>query len=445
LSIQDASERWGTELKHPGVGFFAAFASRVAGVDGPRDATREALKVLIPVVDWKGYLPHVPHGLLGTWAVWVLRPRLSEGSFLRLLATQLHAFAHEVRDAKGSLGRIGAGSGNWANIGAAIRTHRPSLAWGECQGIETPTTEDFARVMTMAAPDMANVGHKAVTAWAMGQLFEMLDAPRATGRRMLGLCAWLAATEPTDFFWRKRADARLEECSLRIPAGPAKDMETHGQALREVCDLGLVDLLDRTCARLKQEPASGDLLSILARAAAEKQLDARRDLEGKTAWNWVFLATLAEGLAPSGDPGTYAQAAALVNLFPTDEVEDRIRPRAPGAPATDLSQALQDAILDAEAPEAMFLARKLRETTGESAVLDALAEAASRNDSAFNHSHQILSVASASALLPHLTEAAGTVMLESLAKCLANSQGSSDLGRMADRALSGRSAGSGSA
>jgi hypothetical protein len=438
LSVEDSQEIWRTELERPAEGFFAAFAARTAEVDGARDATREALKLLIPAVDWKGHLPHVPHGLLGTWAVWALRPRLTEGSFLRLLALQLHAFAHEPREARGVLGRTGAGSGNWANIGSAIHARRPSIAWGECQGIESPALEDFARVMRLAAPDMANVGHKPVLAWAMGGLFGLLDSPRATGRRMLGLCAWLAATEPADLFWHQRASVRLEGSAPRIPLGPSQEPESHGGALREVCDLGLVDLLDRWCARLKKDPASGDLLSILALAAAEKQLDARRDLEGKTAWNWVFLAALAQGLALGGDPGPYAQAAALVNLFPTDDEEGRVRPKAPRLPVQDPSQDLQDAILDGEVPEAMFLAGSLWRAQGEDAVLDAFAEAASRNDPAFNHSHQILAVAAASALLPHLTEVARAATLESLAKFLANSQGSADLGRKADRALAGR-------
>jgi hypothetical protein len=423
------------ELERPGEAFFTAFAERAADPDGAHAATVEALETLIPAVDWEGYLPHIPHGLIGIWAVWTLRPRLAETSFLRLLATQLHAFAHQARGRKGGLSRTGAGSGNWANIDGAIRSRRPSIAWGECQGLEFPRQEDFARILALAAPDMANVGHKPATAWALGDLFRTLGAPVGAGRRMLGYCAWLAATEPADHFWRQRATVRLEGTEARIPVAQAQEPETHQEALREVCDLGLVDLLDRWCARLKRSPSSGDLLSILAGAAAEKQLDARRDLEGKTAWNWVFLAALAEGLAPAGDPRPFAQAAALVNLFPTDEEEGRVRPKPPAFPAEDAFSALQDAILDAEAPEAMFLAGALLKSRGEDAVLVAFAEAVSRNDPGFNHSHQALAVASASFLLPHLTGPARAAALESLAKSLANSQGSGDLGRVADRTL----------
>jgi hypothetical protein len=126
-----------------------------------------------------------------------------------------------------------------------------------------------------------------------------------------------------------------------------------------------------------------------------------------------------------------------VNFFPTDEPEERVRPKAPRSPGPDLAHALEDAILDGEAPEAMFLAGRLGEAQGDEAVLGVLAEAASRNDPAFNHSHQALAVAAAGILLPHLTEAARGAALEALAKSLANSQGSGDLGRLADRALAG--------
>ena len=424
-------EQWKKEVERPTEGFFKAFAER--GVEDPRGATCEALEILVPAVNWAGYLPHVPHGLLGTWAAWALLPRLSEASFLRMLATQLHAFAHEARDARNKLAQVGAGSGNWANIRAAVETHRPSLAWGECQGLAEPSQEDFAQVMEMAARDMACVGHKPVSAWALGELSGLLGAAPGLGRLLLGQAAWLAATEPVDLFWHQRASVRLEGVGP-IPLGPAQDEGSQGQALRELCDLGLVELLDRWCARLRLAPPSGELLSILALAAAEKQLDARGDLEGKTAWNWVFLAALANGLAVGGDPRPYAQAAALVNFFPTGEAEDRVRP-APCAVGSDLARALEDAVLDGEAPEAMFLAGRLREARGDDAVLGVLAEAASRNDPAFNHSHQVLAVAAAGALLPHLTETARRATLEALAKSLANSQGSSDLGRLADRAL----------
>lgn len=435
LNLQDPRERWKSELEQPGAGFFAAFAARIRAQEGTRDATLEAIEMLVPAADWSGCLPHVPHGLLGTWAAWALRPRLTPRSFERLLATQLHGFAHENRHARNALRRIGPGSGSWANIEAAVRSRRPAIAWGECQGIAAPTTADFHRVADLAAPDMANMGHKPVTAWALAGLFDLLGAPPGAGRLLLGYSAWFAATEPVDVFWHQRAGARLGPQAPRIPSGPARAEDAHSGGVRELCDLGLVELLDRWCARLRQATASGDLLSMLARAAAEKQLDARRDLEGKTAWNWVFLAALTAGLGRDGGQAAFAQAAALVNLFPTDEEEDRIRPKAPPSQAEVPSLALVEAVLDAEVPEAMFLADFALRVEGLDAALDALAEAASRNDPSFNHSHQALAVASASILMPHLSGQAKAETLQSLAKFLANSQGSSDLGRLADRAL----------
>ena len=69
------------------------------------------------------------------------------------------------------------------------------------------------------------------------------------------------------------------------------------------------------------------------------------------------------------------------------------------------------------------------------AALRALAEAASQNDPAFNHSHHLLAVAAAADLAPRLSLEARTVMSAAITKSLANSQGSSDLGRKADKAL----------
>jgi hypothetical protein len=84
----------------------------------------------------------------------------------------------------------------------------------------------------------------------------------------------------------------------------------------------------------------------------------------------------------------------------------------------------------------MFLADALLALDGPQAVLRVLAEAASANDPAFNHSHQILAVAAALDLVPLLPVHAIQVLLAALAKFLANAQGSSDLGRLAQAALS---------
>ena len=68
-------------------------------------------------------------------------------------------------------------------------------------------------------------------------------------------------------------------------------------------------------------------------------------------------------------------------------------------------------------------------------MLKVLAEASTRNDPGFNHAHQVLAVAAAADLLPSLPPFAQEAMLVALAKSLANSQGSGDLGRMAAKPL----------
>ncbi len=277
---------------------------------------------------------------------------------------------------------------------------------------------------------MANVGHKAVVCDHLGDLQERLERPKATGRRLFGLAAWLAAT-PEDTFWARRAAKRLGESEVQVPwIAASLDEPGWNEQARDFCDLGLVALLDRLAERLKGGQGAGDTLAALVLAASEKQLDARRDLEGKTAWTFAYLATLAR-TRPS-DPRIWCQAAALVNLFPTDEPEDRVQPTPVDAATVE---ALVDAVLDIEPALAMGHAQGLIRSGQAESVLRGLAEAATRNDPTFNHAHQLLAVAAAADLLPELPVRAQEAMLVALAKNLANSQGSGDLGRQADRAL----------
>jgi hypothetical protein len=192
-----------------------------------------------------------------------------------------------------------------------------------------------------------------------------------------------------------------------------------------------VELLNRLAARAREGLTRADLNLALVRAASEKLMDARRDLEGKTGWNFVFLATQIH--QQGGDPRLACQAAALVNLFPTEEAEDRLKAIPPNGEVSE--RALTDAILDVEPPEAYGIALALFEAEGPEAVLRALAEAASANDPAFNHAHQTMLVAAGADLTPRLPAAIQAEMLGAMAKSLANSQGSSDLSRLADRAL----------
>jgi hypothetical protein len=343
--------------------------------------------------------------------------------------------AHEGRLPAPALAQVGAakGSGQWRNLEAFIRSRRPALAYAEAQGFELPAADDFQRLGRLTATDMANVGHKAVLASDLADLHERLEHPKATGRRLFGLVAWLAAT-PEDTFWARRATKRLADVEVTVPWIPASlDGDGLTPQVRDICDLGLVALLDALTARLKSGQGAGDLLAALVLAAAEKQLDARRDLEGKTAWAFVYLASLAR-TRPT-DPRIWCQAAALVNLFPTDEPEERIRP-AEGSVANP--EALLNAILDAEPVLAMGFASALTADGRDDEVLNTLAEASTRNDPTFNHAHQVLAVAAAADLLPHLPAYAQKAMLVALAKSLANGQGGGDLGCLADRALATR-------
>ncbi len=424
-----AAKRWQQELEAPTGAFFAAFAARAGEAEGLRDGVREAVKALVPRIDWEAYQPHVPHGLLGLRAAFRLRELLPGDAFLRLLATQLHMAAHEGRRAAPI--KAAAGSGTWRNLEDFIRARRPALAYAEAQGFETPGDADFRRLGVLVAADMANVGHKAVLADQFGDLVARLDQPRATGRRLFGVAAGLAAT-PEDTFWHRRIARRLEDADPALPDGAAPaDRARLDPLVREVCDLGLVELLDRLAARARAGLPLPDLRAALVLAAAEKLLDARRDLEGKTAWCLVYLATLVR--TGTADARTWSQAAALVNLFPTDDPAGRPTARPPaGAPDP---AALREAILDAEPEPAMGWAGSLARAGRAAEALAALAEAVSRNDPAFNHAHQALAVAAGADLLPVLPPFAQEALLEALAKNLANSQGSGDLGRLADRAL----------
>jgi hypothetical protein len=423
---------WQQELETPSAGFFGVFAARVAEPDGVRDVLREALKTLIPRIDWEAYQPHFPHGLLGLRSVLRLQPLLSERSFLRALATQLHMAAHEGRRPTPALTQSLAakGSGSWRNLEGFIQSRRPGLAYAEAQGFDQPTREDFQRLGRLTELDMANVGHKAVVAAELGDLQERLENPKATGRRLLGLAAWLAAT-PEDTFWARRAAKRLVDTEIVVPwADASLNEDALMVQVRDLCDLGLVGLLDRFTERLKAGQGAGDTLTALVLAASEKQLDARRDLEGKTAWTFAYLASLAR-TRPT-DPRLWCQAAALVNLFPTGEPEERIVPVNIAEPSPE---ALLDAVLDLEPSLAMGQAQGLVHAGQGEAALAALAEAATQNDPTFNHAHQFFAVAAVADLLPLLPPIAQEALLVALAKNLAHSQGSGDLGRQATRAL----------
>lgn len=428
------ADAWKVELERPTEGFFEAFARRIAEPDGVRDGVREAIRVLIPQVDWAGHLPGMPHGLLGLWGVLRLRPLLAPEAFHRLLALQLLAFARTGRARPGQgLGTISQGSGHWPHVELALRTHRPDLAWGELRGLETVEPEHFHTLMPLVGPDMANVGHKAVALHRAGDLFDLLERPRVGGRRLLGWAAWMAASEPEDTYWHRRMARRLEGWNSPVPPGPTQAPEAHLSLAEGVDAQGLVATLDAVAAAMKAGWGRGDLLAALVQAAAWKLLDARPDMEGKTGWSLMYLATLAE-CSGAEDPALWGQAAALVNLYPSEAAEDRLQPR-PCDPGPDPCSALREAVLDGEPERALDLAGPAFAARGMDGVLRALAATVAANDPGLDQSGQVLTLAAAAGLLPVVAGPVQARLVVALAKSLANSQTSGDLGRQADRAL----------
>lgn len=422
-------ERWIQELERPGEGFFEAFATQIKAPDTYCAAVQTALETLIPRIDWEGYLPQMPHGLLGLAAALQLEHLLAADDFNRLLATQLHAMACEGRTQPGKgLAAISKGSGHWPHVLLAQERHQPALAWGEIQGLARPESRHFQDVLAFVRHDMANLGHKAVFVHFLEGLYKALGGPENSGRNLLGVAAWEAAAGPVDHFWVQRIRKRLPE-GLRVPLQPAhREVGFHQAAAQTVCEAGFVQLLDAMGAWMREGLGSGDLLAMLGLAAAEKMRDARRDLEGRTSWTLSYLATVAEALPEL--PEAWAQAAALINFFPSDEPEDRLQPAAVG-PSADAALDLREAILDGEAALAMGWAQQV----DGSKALREMAQTVTENDPGATYSAQVLAVAATARLLPLMPEATHASLRVALAKSLANSQGSGDLGRRAAQAL----------
>lgn len=420
--------RWIHELEAPTEAFFGAYAARIAEPEGLRGALREAIRLLVPVVDWEGSLPQPPRNLLGLRAAMALRPHLQESRFHRLMVLQLHGLARSPRSSPTQgLHAISKGSGHWPQVELALRKRLPSLAWGEVQGIDAPESLAFQRIAEAVRSDMAGLGQRLIWADQLGDLFLRLDAPKATGRRLLGLAAWFGATEPVDVFWSQRAAKRLGQGAAGPrPGPPVLGVGERSARVEELCEAGLVALLDAVCTWIRQGISRDDLLAILVQAAAERLLDARRDLEGKTGWPLIYLSSLARRLELHPEP--WAQAAALVNFFPGEDAEARIQAQ-PVASASDAG--LREAILDSEPERALGQARALPPARS----LPVLAEVVALNDPAFNQGLQALSLAAAAELLPLLPGDVQVLLLGALAKSYANSQGSGDLGDRAEREL----------
>lgn len=385
---------WVEALKNPDGDFFAAYSAALKA-HGPMACVEAAVIHLTPRVDWAGYLPGMPHGLLGLDAALELRPLLSERRFHRLLGLQLHAFAME---------------------GRAKRRAKPSS--------EAATEAAFRELLAQAAPDMANIGHKAVAAATALRLWQRLGQGEDAGRALLAWARFVVMAEPVDRFWNVRMARRLES---GLPSQTRVLGEAWQQAFAESMDeVGLVALLDQVAERLREGPSTEDLLAALSLAACDKQLAATRDLEGKTAWNFVYLAALACELPAREQPEVWGQAAALVNFFPAEAwLND---------PWSEISTTgdLLEAILDGEPDRALERALGYEDPAE---ALKILAEAACLNDPGFNHAMQILAVASA--VRCPLPPKAARRRVGALAKFLGNTQGQDYFGRQVERALEG--------
>ena len=155
-----AMQRWEEELSRPTEDFFSAYVNISQNDQDLILAVRSAVKVLVPVIDWPGFLPHMPHGLLGLSSIFRLRGILDARSFRRALGTQLHYFAQEARATSAKKPLMG--SGSFQNIKLGIQKQLPEIAFGEVMGISVPTDDDFDSLVSLVKKDMSNMGHKMV-------------------------------------------------------------------------------------------------------------------------------------------------------------------------------------------------------------------------------------------------------------------------------------------
>ncbi|MFZ9999095.1 MAG: hypothetical protein ACO3F8_00680 [Holophagaceae bacterium] len=426
-----AMQRWEEELSRPTEDFFSAYVNISQNDQDLILAVRSAVKVLVPVIDWPGFLPHMPHGLLGLSSIFRLRGILDARSFRRALGTQLHYFAQEGRATSAKKPLMG--SGSFQNIKLGIQKQLPEIAFGEVMGINVPTDDDFDSLVSLVKKDMSNMGHKMVFIHHMKYLFIQLGRPKATGRWLLGICAWLAACAP-DTFWNERAQKRLDQVPSRPLAGSMVFAPEDTTRLRKaVNEFGLVQMLNEWTSATADGLHSAEMLKVLLLSSSDKILDARRDLEGKTSWLFTYLESLWFSDDAKSDLAVWSQAAALVNLFPSEEDSSRMSTLIEGSGS---NVKLSDAILDVEPQKAFSIAHSSLNTANLSADVEReVALAVSWGDPIYNYSHHSLALASLIHLRGHIEPQVWNYAMCSLCKSLANSQGSSDLSRQLDRLL----------
>ena len=231
------------------------------------------------------------------------------------------------------------------------------------------------------------------------------------GPRLLPLLEHICRALPREVHWHRRALKRLDGELPECPADP----------VRLLCEGGLGEVLDCFGALVRRgEPVLGPL----AEGAARKLLEASRELQGRTSWLFVYLATL-----PGSGAAQWLQGAALVHLFPSDGWAEP-EPQAGKVGVQDLL----DAILDAEPRKARRTALALLPHMEPAELLPVLAEGAASCDPMNDGGHRLLAAAAVAELLPLLDRRAVTWVLPALANFLAATQTSGDRVGIARRA-----------
>ncbi len=281
-----------------------------------------------------------------------------------------------------------------------------------------PPAAPWPQLMQAQARDMGNLGLKAVTLHRLQGLGLHLGIETPLDDRLRALGQGMTLEAPCDAYWAERALARLRQVPGRVVwEGEARDAEGPPERVEVILRGGLTQVLDMVSGWLQRHPLAPHLLDTLVQAAASKQREAPRDLMEVVAWLWPYLATLAGPLGHLEDPCPWAQAAALVNLFPSLDPEDVPPPPLPQGGVR--AEALDAALLDREPERAAFLAEALHDALGPAAILAHLAEAITHRDPADFPRAQILAVASALELLPHLRPSATRPMVQALARLTA--------------------------
>ncbi|MBP1626191.1 MAG: hypothetical protein H6Q00_666 [Holophagaceae bacterium] len=255
--------------------------------------------------------------------------------------------------------------------------------------------ETYASLRAKVAPDMASTGFKGILAHQMEDLAQRLDL----GLALVPLLQVVCEALPVDLYWNQRAIRRLEG-----PIPPAS-----GDSVRVLCEGGLVEVLNHFGALLRRgEP----ILDLLVEGASRKLLEASRELQGRTSWIFLYLATL-----PGAGQAQWLQAAALVNLFPSEDW-----PSLDTVPGVASAEDLLDAILDAEPGKARVLGRQVLASSEPASLLPLLAEAAAASDPVNDNGHRLLATAALAELLPLLGVPAQAWAVYALAISLATTQ-----------------------